>query len=85
MRLKPNILGSWFTRYMECSKDSSMKIFEFFGTVRPMENCVYTHFCSKNLGFFKNVFIDIMFNLLISFRPNSNHILSENTKTVVIT
>ena len=30
------------------------------------------------------MFIDIMFNLLISFRPNSNQILWENTKTRVI-
>ena len=31
------------------------------------------------------MFIDIMFNLLISFRPYSNDILCENTKTLVIT
>ena len=31
------------------------------------------------------MFDKIMFNLLISFRPNSNHTLLENTKTLVIT
>ena len=36
-------------------------------------------------AYFKNILIDIISNLLISFRPNSNQILWEATKKLVIT
>ena len=58
---------------MESSKDSPMENFEIFGSMRRMKTV------QKIQHFSKNMFIDIMFNLLISFRPNSNPILWENT------
>ena len=84
-RLKPNILSLWFTRNAECNKNSLVKNFKIFGNARQMKNCDYNHFWSKNPAFFTNMFMDIMFNLLISFRPDSNHILRGNTETLVIT
>ena len=73
-KLKPNVLSTWFTRYMECSKDSSSENFQNFWYYETNENFDYTQFCSENSALFSNMFNDVMFNLLI-FRPNLNHIL----------
>ena len=47
--------------------------FRNFRHYKTNEICDSTHFCSENPAFFKSMFVDIIFNLSISFRPNSNH------------
>ena len=46
-----------------------MKNLKIFGTARPLEIMIISISVQENPAFFQKMFVDIMFDLLISFRP----------------
>ena len=68
-RLKPNTFSSWFSRCVECSENSRTK---FSALQDQWKIAIMSIFGRKSQKFLKDMFIDIMFNLWMSFIINLN-------------